>query len=31
MERGVSLMTLNRKKNAKDFNERKIIAHSWLI
>ena len=31
MERGVSLMTLNHKKNAKDFNERKIIAQSWLI
>ena len=31
MERGVSLMTLNHKKNVKDFSERKIIAHSWLI
>ena len=31
MERGVSLMTLNHKKNVKDFSEGKIIAHSRLI
>ena len=28
---GVSLMTLNHKNHVKDFSERKIIAHSWLI
>ena len=31
MGRGVSLMTHNHKKNVKDFSEKKIIAHSWLI
>ena len=31
MERGVSLMTLNHKKNVNDFSERKIIVDSWLM
>ena len=31
MGRGVSLMTLNHKKNVNDFSEWKIIAHSWLM